>query len=67
MSLTGENKTFITNRSLDETGSKRAMEAGMQSSTGNVSSEAMLDCYSLMKNNENGETKYAGKGSVEVH
>ena len=43
------------------------MEAGIQSSTGNVSSEAMLDFYSLMKNNKNGETKYAGKGSVEVH
>ena len=42
MSLTGANKTFITNRSLDETGSKRAMEAGIQSSAGNVSSEAML-------------------------
>jgi hypothetical protein len=67
MSLTGANKTFITNRSLDETGSKRAMEAGIQSSAGNVSGEAMLDFYSLMKNNENGEAKYAGKGSVEVH
>jgi hypothetical protein len=66
MSLTVENKTFII-RSVDETESKRAMEAGIQSSTGNVSSQAMLDFYSLMKNNENGEAKYAGKGSVEVH
>ena len=47
MNLTGENMTFITNRSLDETGKKRAMEARMQSSTGNVSSEAMLDCLFL--------------------
>ena len=29
MSLTGENKTFITNRSVDETESKRAMGEGM--------------------------------------
>ena len=33
----------------------------------NVGSEAMPDFYSLMKNEKNGESKYAGKGSVEVH
>jgi hypothetical protein len=68
MSLTVENKTFITNRSVDQTESKRAMGAGIpEISTVNVGSEAMPDFYSLMKNNKNGETKYAGKGSVEVH
>ena len=49
MSLTVENKSFITNRLVDETESKRAMDAGIQSPTGNVSSEATIDFYLLMK------------------
>jgi hypothetical protein len=43
MSSTVENKTFITNRSVDESESKRAMGAGiLEMINRNVSIEAML-------------------------
>ena len=41
MSLTVENKTFITNRSVDQTESKRAMGAGLR----NLNSERRQRSY----------------------
>ena len=67
MNLTGENMTFITNRSLDETGKNEQWKQGCNHQQGTSAAKRCSIVYSLMKNNKNGENKYAGKGSVEVH